>query len=392
MKKTFIFAALIIAQFCGTSLWFAGNVVLPQLQQEFHWQPSALGYLTSSIQLGFISGTLCFSILGLADRFSSSKLFFVSSVIAAACNLLALADLSSYPLLLTSRFLTGFFLAGIYPVGMKIAADWKQEGLGNWLGALVGALVLGTAFPHALKLFPQFLKAQALLLGVTSLALLGGLLIILVVPDGPYRKRGSQFSLHGLQQVFKINAFRAPAFGYFGHMWELYTLWAFVPWIINHYKVIHPSFVVHSSLIAFLVIGAGGIGCMLGGLLSVNKGSAWVARNALICSGLCCIMSPWLWNFSPAWFTTFMILWGVTVAADSPQFSALVAQHAPAQVKGSAITLIVCIGFTITIASVQLLNHLQYSFPGKYLLLLLAPGPIAGIFAMRRANSIGVQY
>lgn len=381
-QQKVIFYIIIIAQFCGTSLWFAGNAVLPQLQQEFAWPASSLGYLTSATQLGFIAGTLTFALLGIADRFSPSKTFFVSSLIAAASNILALLDVSSFSLVIISRCLTGFFLAGIYPIGMKIAADWKEEGLGHWLGALVGALVLGTSFPHALKVIPQFVEPNVLLSGISLLAVFGGLLLLILVPDGPFRKAGGAFSFNSIKTIFKVPPFRAPSLGYFGHMWELYAFWAFVPVIVLHYQAQH---VIHTdaSMLSFLIIASGGVGCVAGGMLSSRYGSASVARYALIISGLCCLVSPLIWDLSFWLFFAVMIVWGTTVAADSPQFSALVAKNAPHQIRGSAITLVICIGFAITVVSIQLLNALQQFVPKEYLFLLLTPGPILGVVAMR---------
>src|SRR5688572_8220241 len=224
-KANRVFFIIILSQFCGTSLWFAGNAVLPQLQSLYHWEASALGYLTSAVQLGFIAGTLLFALTGITDKYSPSKIFFLSSGVAALCNAIVLLDSSSFGLVLISRGLTGFFLAGIYPVGMKIAADWNEKGLGHWLGALVGALVLGTAFPHGLQSFSQFVNPNVLIVAVSILAVAGGLLVYLFVEDGPYRKPSMRFSFSEIKIVFQSSAFRAPAFGYFGHMWELYAFW-----------------------------------------------------------------------------------------------------------------------------------------------------------------------
>jgi MFS family permease len=382
-SENLVFFTIIAAQFFGTSLWFAGNAILFQLQTAFDWPTAALGYLTSSTQLGFIAGTLLFAVLGLPDKFSPSRIFFISSLIAGGMNVLPLINLSSMPLMIFSRLGVGFFLAGIYPIGMKIASDWKAKGLGHWLGALVGALVLGTAFPHSLKLIPQFVDPKVLLITISSLCITGGFLLVFLVPDGPYRRSGSVFTFSGFRNVFRISSFRAPALGYFGHMWELYTFWAFVPWIISVYHDRQPLH-IDESLLAFLVIGAGAVGCVCGGLLSNRIGSARVARVALICSGLCCCVSPLLWN-SPSWFfIAIMLFWGVMAAGDSPQFSALVAKYSPEQFRGSAITLVICIGFSITIVSIQLLNYLQAVIPYQYLFLILIPGPLFGVIAFNK--------
>lgn len=381
-----VFYVLLLSQFCGTSLWFAGNAILPQLQSRFEWPAEALGYLTSSVQLGFILGTFAIALSGISDRISPSKVFFFSSLLGALSNLFCLPDISSFSLVLTSRLLTGFFLAGIYPIGMKIAADWREQGLGHWLGALVGALVLGTAFPHSLNLFPGLILAETLTIVVSALAALGGVLVLLLISDGPFRKAPLRFSFSDVRLVFKQASFRAPAFGYFGHMWELYAFWAFVPWALSIFKQLNNlSFSV--SLWSLIIIASGFFGCFIGGQLSRRMGSKTVAAIALASSGLCCVLSPFLVSLPQEMFLTVMIFWGIMVVADSPQFSALVAMSAQPEVRGSAITITTSIGFAITIFSIQLLNFLQQRLQPQLLFLLLAPGPILGLIALLRKPS-----
>ncbi len=376
----YLFYVIIISQFCCTSLWFAVNAILPQLQTLYQWPDAALGYTTSSVQFGFITGTLVFAVTGLSDRYSPSLVYFISSVAAALANVICLVNLASLEYSLVSRFATGFFLAGVYPVGMKIASDWNQHGLGHWLGALVGALVLGTAFPHALKLLPGFVEPRTLILAVSLLAVTGGFSLWLLVHDGPFHKASKRFSFSDVRQVFKIDAFRAPAFGYFGHMWELYALWAFTPVVLFYYQSQSQTQSDFSlSLWSFIIIAAGFAGCVLGGRVSLKLGSKVVAGIALASSALCCLLSPFVYQLSFPVFISFMFFWGFMAVADSPQFSALVALHAPAQVRGSAITITTCIGFAITIASIQLLNVLQNLISTQYLLFLLAPGPLLGL-------------
>jgi predicted MFS family arabinose efflux permease len=377
----------VVSQFCGTSLWFAGNAILPQLQAEHGWQAEAVGYLTSSVQSGFILGTLIIALTGMTDRLSPSKIFFVSSLLGALSNLIGLLDISSFSLMITSRFLTGLTLAGIYPVGMKIAADWREQGLGHWLGALVGALVLGTSFPHALKLFGSLINPAGLSIAISAIALIGGLMIWLFIPDGPFRKTAQQFSFANIGRIFKQPDFRAAAFGYFGHMWELYAFWAFVPWLITAYNEQSVNN-LSIPLWSFITIASGSLGCWFGGLLSQRMGSKPIAKLALICSGLCCLVSPALFDFSAAGLFAFLVFWGFMVVADSPQFSTLVAQHAPQQFRGSAITITICIGFAITIVSIQLLNFLQTQIPPSMLLFLLIPGPVLGVLALLKKQPI----
>ena len=373
-----ILPVIVASQFAGTSLWFAGNAVLGDLQQAWGLAPDALGYVTSAVQLGFICGTLVFAFLAVADRYSPRLVFLLCSLAGAAANLGVLAADGGLTPLLACRFATGFFLAGIYPVGMKIAAGWYRTGLGNALGFLVGALVLGTAFPHLLKALGQSWPWEWVLAGVSLIAAGGGLLMYLLVPDGPNLGKGSKFDPRALAAVFASKGFRASAFGYFGHMWELYAFWAFVPVVLVARA---PEFNV--PLWSFIIIAVGALGCVVGGLLSLRAGSARVAQVQLAASGVCCLISPLLLLAPPPVVLAFLIFWGIAVVGDSPQFSALNAANAPRESVGSALTIANCIGFAITIGSIQLLNTVSGTLPVEYLFLLLAPGPALGLLALR---------
>jgi MFS family permease len=191
--------------------------------------------MTAAVQLGFIVGTLVFAVLAISDRYSPRATFLACSLLGAACNATAALVDGSIPLLLSARFAVGFFLAGIYPVGMKIASGWYQRDLGKALGWLVGALVVGTALPHLIRGLGQSLPWQAVMLSVSAVAALGGLLMYALVPDGPFLSAGAKFNPGSLAAVFRSPGFRASSFGYFGHMWELYACWAFVPPAIGAY-------------------------------------------------------------------------------------------------------------------------------------------------------------
>jgi MFS family permease len=223
VSNKLILPVIIISQFCCTSLWFAGNGVIDNLAIYFDLKISALGHLTSAVQFGFIIGTLTFSILNIVDRFSPSKVFLISALLGSLFNLGIMWEGNNLNSLLSLRFFTGFFLAGIYPVGMKIAADYYEKGLGKALGFLVGALVVGTAFPHLLKNMTDTYPWEYVLIITSSLAVLGGLLMVIMVPDGPYRKPLQRTDLVAFFSVFRNRNFRFVTFGYFGHMWELYA-------------------------------------------------------------------------------------------------------------------------------------------------------------------------
>lgn len=378
---SYILPVIVISQVAGTSLWFAGNAVMLSLQDTLSLQPSALGHLTSAVQFGFIMGTLVFAFLSLADRFSPSRLFFSCAVLGALANLSVLLAEGFYSLLYL-RLLTGFFLAGIYPVGMKIAADWHEKGLGKALGYLVGALVLGTASPHLLKVLATELPWQAVFIFTSVFAFAGGLLMLLLVPDGPYRRKGTGFNPAALFRVFRQGNFRAAALGYFGHMWELYAFWAFIPLMLQHYVTLRAvDFSV--SLLSFGVIAVGSLSCVAGGYLSLRLGSRRVALWALSLSGSCCLLSLFMFALPPELFLLFLFFWGLMIIADSPQFSALVAQNAPKEATGTALTIVNCLGFSITIISIQGINLLSLWLPPQYLFVFLAIGPLLGLYALR---------
>ena len=384
-KVKWVLPIIVISQFCCTSLWFAGNGVMNDLVNSFQLNATALGYLTSSVQLGFIAGTLIFALLTIADRYSPSKVFFVCAIIGSLFNLGVIIENNTVFSLLSFRFLTGFFLAGIYPVGMKIAADYYQKGLGKSLGFLVGALVIGTAFPHLLKGLTIGFPWRVVIIFTSCLACLGGLLMLLFVPNGPYRKSNQKFDFSAWLKVFKIKKFRSAAFGYFGHMWELYAFCAFVPVILKNYSVTHPNVTFNIPILSFIIIGVGGIACVIGGYLSQLFGAKKIATTALLLSCICCLISPFLLsiNYSPA-LIIFLIFWGMVVIADSPLFSTLVAQNALPESKGTALTIVNCIGFSITILSIQLINILNVSWNPKYVYIILAIGAILGLIALSK--------
>jgi MFS family permease len=377
-----ILPVIIASQFAGTSLWFAGNAVLADLQREWALPAEAVGYTTSAVQLGFILGTLAFAFFAVSDRVSPRIVFFVCSLAGAAANFGVYALAGGVWSLAAFRFLTGFFLAGIYPVGMKIASGWYRSDLGNALGFLVGALVVGTAFPHLLKGLGGALPWQTVLVAVSAVAALGGVLMLLFVPDGPYLARAAKFDPRALAVIFRSPRFRASAFGYFGHMWELYAFWAFVPFAIGAHVAAGGGRELNVSLWAFAVIAAGFLGCAGGGLVSLRAGSARVAFAQLAASGACCLASPLLFHAPTPVFLAFLLVWGVVVVGDSPQFSALNAQNAPRELVGSALTIANSIGFAITIGSIQLLNSLAAPASAAFVFLALAPGPALGLLAL----------
>ena len=379
-----ILPVIVLSQFACTSLWFAGNGIMDDLIANFNLNDYALGHMTSAVQFGFIIGTLIFALLTVADRFSPSKVFLVSAITGALFNMGMIFNGNNVYSLLLLRFLTGFFLAGIYPVGMKIAADYFKEGLGKSLGYLVGSLVLGTAFPHLLKGFSDALPWKFILITTSGLAISGGLLVYFLVPNGPFRKRSQKPDFSTIFRIFNNRDFRSAAFGYFGHMWELYAFWAFVPIILTTYARYYPGESLNIPGLSFAIIGLGGLACIMGGYLSMSLGTKKTALMALLLSGLCCILSPLMfYSESVIFMLGFLIFWGLVVIADSPLFSTLVAQNADPETKGTALTIVNCIGFAITIVSIQMMTYLQDVFDPKYLYMILAVGPFLGLLGLR---------
>ena len=374
-----VLPTLVLAQLAGTSPWFAVNAVMPELQQAHGYSEAAVGTLSSALQLGFIAGTLLFALLALADRFSARRLFFLSTLAAAACTLAAAASAHSYAGLLAWRVATGFCLAGIYPVGMKIASLWFPRGLGTALGWLVGALVLGSASPYLLRALGAALPWQSVFISVAAVAALGGLAVLWLVPEPPPRTGIAPLRLAALASLWRDGRTRASVFGYFGHMWELYTVWVLMPLVL----ATRLTGAVAVSGWAFVALGAGALGCVLGGLLAPRLGSARVAFTQLSLSGLCCLAAPWMLVAPLPLFLAWLVLWGVTVAGDSPQFSALTAANAPREAVGSVLTLSNSIGFAISAVSIELFVRLLATHSLAQLLPWLALGPLLGLLALR---------
>jgi MFS family permease len=377
-------AVVSLAQFLGMTLWFSATAVTPLLIAEFDISPGHAAWLTMAVQAGFVAGTLFSALSNIADILNARVLMFVGSLAGAAANAAVLIAPGATAVI-GLRFLTGASLALVYPPAMKIAAGWFRDGRGFALGLLIGALTLGKAFPHLLTaVFGAEWRAPMLL--ASGLAAIGGTLVLLIVRDGPFVAPTAPFDPHAIRKVLASRGARLATLGYLGHMWELYAMWTWVAVFAT------ASFAASGvagassagSIAAFVAIGSGAVGCVVAGFIGDRIGRARVAMWAMLCSGACAALTLVVYGRSPWLLYALIVLWGFAVVADSAQFSALVSEHAPRDHVGTALTLQTCVGFLLTIVTIELLPRVAAATSWQWASLLLVPGPLLGAYAMNQ--------
>jgi MFS family permease len=376
-------AALAVAEFFGMTLWFSATAVTPVLVGEFGMSPERAAWLTMAVQAGFVVGTLASAVANLADVLNARVLLFLGAVAGAASNA-AVLWAPSGDAVIGLRFLTGVSLACVYPPGMKLAAGWFRDRRGLALGVLIGALTLGKAFPHLLTALYGSAWREPMLLA-SGLAIVGGLLVLAVVRDGPFVAATAPFDPRAVLRIFQSRGARMATLGYLGHMWELYAMWTWIAVLAT------ASFTASGvadatgtgSIAAFAAIGSGTAGCVLAGWLADRFGRAQIAMAAMAVSAACAALTVVVFGASPIWFFALAIVWGFAVVADSAQFSALVSEYSPREHVGTALTLQTCLGFLLTMVTIDALPRLAAVAGWRWAALLLVPGPVLGIWAMR---------
>ena len=387
-------ALVSLAVLLASATWFSGTAAAPTLRLEWRLSDAQSAWLTIAVQAGFIIGTFLYASLNVADRFNARRVFCASALVGGAFNAAfsGLADGLGEGVAL--RFLTGLTLAGVYPVGMKIVASWFRDGLGSRLGILVGALTVGTASPYLIQALGAGFNWRTLTAIASVSAVAGGGLVLLAVDDGPYLKARARFDYRMLLKVFQHQPFRYTAFGYFGHMWELYAFWSLASfYLAARFVGREPGWAGHLPLLSFVTVGVGAVGCAVGGLVSRWAGERKVALVSLIVSASCCAMSGFAFELPPVALMLFLLIWGVFVVSDSPQFSALAARYCPPDYTGTALTVQNGLGFAVTVLSIQLLSLIAGAVGWRWAFAFLSIGPVVGaVFMWRLGTVVGGQW
>jgi MFS family permease len=370
---------LAVSAVLAMSTWFSASAVIPQLREEWGLSTSAGAWLTIAVQLGFVAGALLSSALTLADIAPPHRVIFVGSLGAAGANALLLVaggTAAAIPL----RAATGLFLAGVYPPALKLMATWFRRGRGTALGILVGALTVGSAMPYLVNGLGD-VDWQLVIAATSALTAVGGTITLLWVPEGPYPFPRATFDPRQAGRALANRGVRLSSLGYFGHMWELYAMWAWFLVFARESLFASPTV---ATLVTFCVIGIGGVGCVVGGIAGDRFGRAATTAVLMACSGLCALVIGFL---PTALAVAIALVWGFTVVADSAQFSTLVTEHADPAYVGTALALQLAVGFTLTTATIWLVPVVVAEVGWTWAFSFLAVGPALGVVAMLRLRS-----
>ena len=373
------------AELLAMAPWFSASAVAPTLTRLWSLSPGATAWLTISVQLGFVAGAIVSAMLVLADRLSSRRLITGSAIIAAAATV-GVALASGARTAIAFRLLTGAALAGVYPPGMKIAAGWFKEGRGLAIGILVGALTLGSASPHLVRWAVSPEAWRIVLIVAAISAIVGGLLVLLIPNEGPFAAPLPPFHLAAAPRILKDRNVLLANLGYLGHMWEVYAMWTWMAAFVAASERAHRGGQANvaglAALVTFGVVGSGAIGSWLGGIYGDRWGRSVVTSVAMLISGICALTVGLLFGGPLLLLIPLLIVWGISVVADSAQFSAAVSELAPREYVGTALTLQTSMGFLLTCATIYLLPMVAAKIGWRWSMSVLAIGPALGIWAM----------
>ena len=378
-----VLVVLSAAELLAMALWFSATAVVPALTEEWSLDGGQQAWLTNSVQIGFVVGTLISALLNLADILNARQLFTICALLGAAANGAIGWFVDGIGAAVALRFCTGLFLAGVYPPAMKIMAGWFRQGRGMAIGVIVGALTVGSASPHLIRVIgdPDW---RLLMLTASASAVVAAALCHLFVSDGPYDTGRARFDWRFAGRAFANRGVRLANFGYLGHQWELYAVWAWLPlFLLESFRLSGVEDAGQwASLCGFAAIGAGGPGCVIGGLLADRYGRTTITIGSLLISGICCLLVGTLFGGSPVALVLLCLVWGFAVVADSAQYSTSVTELADPDYIGTTLTLQTCVGFLLTMGSIRLIPALVAWVSWEWTFAFLAVGPAFGIGAM----------
>lgn len=371
-----------VAQLFSLSLWFSASAVAPTLRDLWDLSTFEEAGLTLAVQIGFVVGALLSAVLNVADIVPSRRLFVISAIAGAIANLglLFMTD-STVAVTLGLRFVTGLFLAGVYPAGLKVMSGWFKTGRGMALGVLVGALTVGSASPHLVR--GLGLEWEGVVIAASAFTFLAAGMMTRI-GDGPFEVPAQQFQWRQVGLVIRNTGVRLATYGYLGHMWELYAMWTWAASFLAASAIAWGRGYGSVPLITFAVIGVGGLGSWWAGLVADRIGRTYVAGGAMIVSGTCAALTPVFFGLSPWIVVPVMLIWGFSVVADSAQFSTMVTETADDEVRGTALTLQTAVGFLLTLVTIRSVPALAESLGWRWAFPMLAIGPAWGVWAMVR--------